>query len=78
MRKEMTYDRTQFRAKKATVAESCSGTAGCTYLALEDYAHAKQYEDDPTRNCAASFFDVRLVLFLFLFFFFFFFAFVLS
>ncbi|ELR11591.1 uncharacterized protein ACA1_258530 [Acanthamoeba castellanii str. Neff] len=56
-RKEMTYDRTQFRAKKATVADSCSGTAGCTYLALEDYAHAKQYEDDPTRNCAASFFD---------------------
>jgi hypothetical protein len=61
----MTYDRTQFRAKKATVAESCSGTAGCTYLALEDYAHAKQYEDDPTRNCAASFFDVRLFSFSF-------------
>jgi hypothetical protein len=58
-RKELTYNRTQYSAKKSVVAESCSGTSGCTYLALEDYAHAKQYEDDQTRNCAASFYDVR-------------------
>jgi len=30
------------------------------YLSLEDYAASMEFEDDPTRNCAANILDVLL------------------
>lgn len=57
--KEMTFEVTKYTVSKQTVRESCAEGAGCTYLALDDYARIKQYDDDPTRNCASPFFDVR-------------------
>lgn len=56
--KEMTFEVTKYAANKEAVKQTCTEGAGCAYLALDDYARIKQYDDDPTRNCASSFFDV--------------------
>jgi hypothetical protein len=59
--KEMTYEVTTYAADKEAVKVGCTEGAGCVYLALDDYARLKQYDDDPTRSCASPFFDVRLL-----------------
>lgn len=59
---DITYQKTTYAANKTAVEALCSVQPGCVYLGVEDYATSKQYESDPTRNCAASLLAVRISL----------------
>jgi hypothetical protein len=56
--REIDYAVTTYEAVQARVEAMCSSEPGCMYLSLEDYAASMEFEDDPTRNCAANIIDV--------------------
>ena len=61
MAREVDYAVTTYEAVQARVEAMCSSEPGCMYLSLEDYAASMEFEDDPTRNCAANILDVLLL-----------------
>jgi hypothetical protein len=54
----MEYAVTTYEAIQSHVESMCDSETGCVYLSLEDYASAKEFDDDPTRNCAAGLLNV--------------------